>query len=86
MGHQETYRQNEAYSEFLAAWDENFYAKYADALKRVSGAVNRARVTLPRQKYAPPPPQSKVDPSALTPVRWFAFRQPPSFRTAASSS
>jgi len=33
MGHQETYRHNEAYAEFLAGWDENFYAKYADTLK-----------------------------------------------------
>ncbi len=33
MGHQETYKQNEAYAEFLAGWDENFYAKYADALR-----------------------------------------------------
>ena len=32
MGHQETYRRNEAYAEFLAAWDEGFYAKYADTL------------------------------------------------------
>jgi SAM-dependent methyltransferase len=33
MGHQETYRQNEAYAEFLAGWDEKFYAKYADTLR-----------------------------------------------------
>ena len=33
MGHQDTYRQNEAYAEFLAGWDENFYAKYADTLR-----------------------------------------------------
>ncbi len=33
MGHQETYRQNQAYTDFLAAWDEGFYAKYADTLK-----------------------------------------------------
>jgi len=33
MGHQETYRQNEAYAEFLAGWDENFYGKYADTLR-----------------------------------------------------
>jgi SAM-dependent methyltransferase len=33
MSHQETYRQNEAYAEFLAGWDANFYAKYADSLK-----------------------------------------------------
>jgi SAM-dependent methyltransferase len=32
MSHQETYRQNEAYAEFLAGWDANFYAKYADTL------------------------------------------------------
>jgi SAM-dependent methyltransferase len=32
MGHQDTYRHNEAYAEFLAAWDEGFYAKYADTL------------------------------------------------------
>jgi 2-polyprenyl-3-methyl-5-hydroxy-6-metoxy-1,4-benzoquinol methylase len=31
-GHQETYRHNEAYSEFLASWDPNFYRKYADTL------------------------------------------------------
>jgi 2-polyprenyl-3-methyl-5-hydroxy-6-metoxy-1,4-benzoquinol methylase len=37
MGHQETYRQNEAYSEFLAGWDEGFYAKYADALRPATG-------------------------------------------------
>ncbi len=34
MGHQESYyRHNEAYAEFLANWDEGFYAKYADTLK-----------------------------------------------------
>ena len=33
MGHQETYRHNEAYAEFLAAWDAGFYAKYADTLR-----------------------------------------------------
>ncbi len=33
MCHQETYRHNEAYAEFLANWDANFYAKYADYLK-----------------------------------------------------
>ena len=32
MGHQETYRHNEAYAEFLANWDANFYAKYTDYL------------------------------------------------------
>lgn len=33
MSHQETYRHNEAYAQFLAGWDAAFYAKYADALK-----------------------------------------------------
>lgn len=33
MSHQETYRHNEAYAEFLANWDESFYAKYADTLR-----------------------------------------------------
>jgi SAM-dependent methyltransferase len=34
MGHQESYyRHNEAYAEFLANWDEGFYAKYTDTLK-----------------------------------------------------
>jgi SAM-dependent methyltransferase len=34
MGHQESYyRHNEAYAEFLANWDEGFYAKYADTLQ-----------------------------------------------------
>jgi 2-polyprenyl-3-methyl-5-hydroxy-6-metoxy-1,4-benzoquinol methylase len=33
MGHQESYRQNEAYAEFLTGWDEKFYAKYADTLR-----------------------------------------------------
>jgi SAM-dependent methyltransferase len=33
MGHQETYLHNEAYADFLAGWDENFYAKYADTLR-----------------------------------------------------
>lgn len=33
MGHQETYRHNEAYAEFLANWDANFYSKYTDFLK-----------------------------------------------------
>ena len=32
MGHQETYRHNQAYAEFLAGWDAGFYAKYADTL------------------------------------------------------
>ncbi|MBI2925565.1 MAG: methyltransferase domain-containing protein [Verrucomicrobia bacterium] len=33
MSHQETYRHNEAYAEFLAGWDAGFYAKYADTLR-----------------------------------------------------
>jgi len=34
MSHQESYyRHNEEYAEFLANWDANFYAKYADTLK-----------------------------------------------------
>jgi SAM-dependent methyltransferase len=33
MGHQESYLHNEAYAEFLANWDANFYARYADTLK-----------------------------------------------------
>lgn len=33
MRHQDTYRHNEAYAEFLANWDTNFYAKYADTLR-----------------------------------------------------
>ena len=36
MGHQESYRHNEAYAEFLANWDENFYAKYTDTLRPAS--------------------------------------------------
>lgn len=32
-GHQDTYRHNEAYAEFLANWDANFYGKYADTLR-----------------------------------------------------
>ncbi len=37
-----------------------------DALKRVTPALNRQRVTLPRHKYVPPPAQDKIDPAALT--------------------
>ena len=33
MSHQDTYTHNESYAEFLANWDANFYAKYADTLK-----------------------------------------------------
>jgi SAM-dependent methyltransferase len=33
MGHQESYLHNQAYAEFLAGWDESFYAKYADTLR-----------------------------------------------------
>lgn len=33
MSHQDTYRHNQAYADFLANWDANFYAKYADTLK-----------------------------------------------------
>ena len=34
MTHQESYyRHNEEYAEFLANWDANFYAKYADTLR-----------------------------------------------------
>ncbi len=42
MAHQDTYyRHNEEYAEFLANWDANFYAKYADTLKpdAVGGSV-----------------------------------------------
>ena len=33
MSHQETYKHNEAYADFLQGWDAGFYAKYADTLK-----------------------------------------------------
>jgi 2-polyprenyl-3-methyl-5-hydroxy-6-metoxy-1,4-benzoquinol methylase len=33
MSHQETYRQNENYAQFLSGQDSGFFAKYADALK-----------------------------------------------------
>jgi len=33
MSHQDTYLHNEAYAAFLAGWDAQFYAKYADALQ-----------------------------------------------------
>jgi SAM-dependent methyltransferase len=33
MSHQETYRHNEQYAEFLANWDASFYAKYTDNLR-----------------------------------------------------
>lgn len=33
MSHQDTYTHNAEYAEFLANWDANFYAKYADTLK-----------------------------------------------------
>ncbi len=41
MSHQETYRHNEAYAEFLDHWDPGFYAKYADTLRpaRAGGRV-----------------------------------------------
>jgi SAM-dependent methyltransferase len=39
VSHQETYRENESYAQFLAGWDAGFYAKYADTLKPLkSGA------------------------------------------------
>ncbi|MBI5034449.1 MAG: NFACT family protein [Chloroflexi bacterium] len=37
-----------------------------DAVKRVDSNMNRARVILPRKKYVPPPPQSKLNPATLT--------------------
>lgn len=39
MNHQETYRHNEAYADFLSGWDTRFYAKYADALKPKSAGT-----------------------------------------------
>ena len=41
MSHQDTYRRNEAYAQFLEEWDPSFYAKYADALHpaRAGGRV-----------------------------------------------
>lgn len=35
MSHQDSYRKNEAYAEFLSSWDATFYAKYADALRPI---------------------------------------------------
>ncbi|MGE5261833.1 MAG: NFACT family protein, partial [Acidobacteriota bacterium] len=40
-----------------------------DSVKRVGAQVNRARVTLPKHKYAPPPAQDKLDPSTLEPAK-----------------
>ncbi|MBX7157654.1 MAG: class I SAM-dependent methyltransferase [Verrucomicrobiae bacterium] len=41
MQHQQIYYQNEAYTQFLAEWDKDFYKKYIDALcpKTVSGHI-----------------------------------------------
>lgn len=33
VSHQDTYKNNEAYAEFLANWDPAFYSKYTDFLK-----------------------------------------------------
>ena len=33
LSHQDNYTRNEGYTQFLANWDANFYAKYSDALK-----------------------------------------------------
>jgi SAM-dependent methyltransferase len=33
MSHQESYRQNESYAEFLSGWDSAFYRKYGDRLR-----------------------------------------------------
>ncbi len=45
MSHQETYRHNEAYAEFLATgWDASLFAKYADTLRP-------ARAGAPRQRW-----------------------------------
>jgi SAM-dependent methyltransferase len=33
MSHQKTYQNNQAYAQVLDGWDDQFYAKYADALK-----------------------------------------------------
>jgi SAM-dependent methyltransferase len=33
VSHQESYRHNEAYAQFLAGWDAGFYAKYANTLQ-----------------------------------------------------
>ena len=37
-----------------------------DAILRVPAAVNRVRALVPRANYAPPPPQGKADPFAIT--------------------
>ncbi len=37
-----------------------------DALKRVPAEINRTRTVLPKQTYAPPPPQSKLNPETLS--------------------
>ncbi len=39
MSHQDSYRQNEAYAEFLEGWDTGFYAKYADTLRPTKPAA-----------------------------------------------
>jgi SAM-dependent methyltransferase len=40
MQHQQTYYQNEAYTQFLEEWDKDFYAKYIDALCPATGLGN----------------------------------------------
>lgn len=44
-------------------------ATILDALKRVPPATSRVRPILPHLPYAPPPPQEKADPRALTPAQ-----------------
>lgn len=45
-----------------------------DSVKRVPARLNRYRLVLPHQPYLPPPPQTKVDPRAVTAAWWPALR------------
>ena len=38
-----------------------------DSIKRVTPAINRVRIVMPRHRYDPPPPQDKLDPRTLNP-------------------
>jgi len=42
MGHQDTYKENEVYAEFLANWDIHFYSKYIDALASATPLKSQA--------------------------------------------
>ena len=57
------------YSNIVLAAEEGGCAQILECIKRIGPEKSRYRTILPQRLYVPPPPQRKLDPTAITELR-----------------